>query len=309
MEEAEAARTELHRIAAEGDGNLTTQFEERLNTIRAKMAELRPPPRPAKLGKLEVPYREYRDRYNVLCAIGDELSREWELLVERTHRQRPDEEARSSLGKHQAYLIQELRRWETRIEGLLKSELKRTSEALGEDRGRFYDQTAPLIADIVAGRMELAAALRQMEEKRNVLQIEFERRYGAYANALEQLAEGIDLNALVIWSGEQREELQSRVEQLNALAQLGITVEIVGHELETIDANIARHLRGFPESIRCTPAFRDMTSSHKALVDRLRFLAPMKLSALRHGRKSRESGSSNTSRTSTVRGSGQAERS
>ena len=71
-----------------------------------------------------------------------------------------------------------------------------------------------------------------------------------YLNALEQLAEGIDLDALVTWSGETRQELQSQVEQLNALAQLGITVEIVGHELETIDADIARHLARFPNSRR-----------------------------------------------------------
>lgn len=76
--------------------------------------------------------------------------------------------------------------------------------------------------------------------------------------------------------------MHSQIEQLNALAQLGITVEIVGHELETIDADIARHLGRFPESARRLAAFKDMSAAHKALVDRLRFLAPMKLSGTRH---------------------------
>jgi signal transduction histidine kinase len=281
VEAAEAARVDLQKIAADGDEGRLIQFEATLDEIHTQRADLRPPPRPPKLGKLEGPYREYRDRYNALCAIADELSREWEAVVERLHRQPPDEEARSVLGRQQSYLHQELRRWQSKIEDLLKSELKRTAEAIDADRRRFYVEAAPLITELLEGRMDLSAVLRQMEEKRNVLQVEFDRRYGSYATSLEQLAEGIDLDALITWSGEQREELQSRLEQLNALAQLGITVEIVGHELDTIDADIARHLQRFPENVRRLAAFRDMTSAHKALVDRLRFLAPMKLSGPR----------------------------
>ncbi len=116
---------------------------------------------------------------------------------------------------------------------------------------------------------------------RDRLQIEFDQRHSSYAQALERLAEGIDLEAIINWSGEQREDLQSQVEELNALAQLGITVEIVGHELDTIDADILRHMARFSDSTKRSQAFRDMTSAHNALVDRLRFLAPMKLSGSR----------------------------
>ncbi len=185
------------------------------------------------------------------------------------------------LGRHQAYLHQELKRWDSRIGNLLATEQKRISEAIDEDRKKFYAEAAPLGIELENGLTTLATVLRQMEALRDTLQVDFERRYGSYLRALEQLAEGIDLDAVVNWSGEQREELQSQVEKLNSLAQLGITVEIVGHELDTIDADITRHTERLPTNVRKTPAFRDMVSAHKALVDRLRFLAPMKLSGSR----------------------------
>ncbi|MGA7498536.1 MAG: ATP-binding protein [Isosphaeraceae bacterium] len=281
LEEANATRLQLREIVESESGADLARFEERLNEIRAGKAQFRPPPRPAKLGKFELPYREYRDRYAEYCTIADEVAKNWAEAIEKVHRKPPDEEAKSELGRHQAFLHQVLRRFENRINERLTAERARTGRALEEDRKMFYVIAAPLLKELEDGRMTLALVLRQMEEMRDRLQIEFDQRYGSYTGALEQLAEGIDLEALVNWSGEQREQLQSQVEQLNALAQLGITVEIVGHELESIDADIAGNLGKLPPDVKHTQAFRDITAAHNALVDRLRFLAPMKLSGTR----------------------------
>ena len=281
LEQATAARILLREIVESKDGIPLVQFEDKLNEIRAGKAQFRPPPRPAKLGKFELPYREYRDQYAAYCAVADEVSKEWADAVEKVHRKPPDEEARSDLGRHQAFLHHILRKFEQRINELLGSERNRTGHTLDEDRKKFYTLAAPLLKELIDGRMTLAPVLGQMEELRDRLQIEFDQRYGSYVGALEQLAEGIDLETLVNWSGEQREDLESQVEQLNALAQLGITVEIVGHELETIDADIAGNLERLPADAKRSKAFREITSAHNSLVDRLRFLAPMKLSGTR----------------------------
>jgi signal transduction histidine kinase len=281
LEEAEGVRQALKGIVDGGKVEDLVLFEERLDTLRDRKAELKLPPRPVKLGKLEQPYREYRDRYSAFCTVADEVAKDWTAAIERVHRKPPDEEAASELGRHQAYLHQMLKRWQSRIEELLRAEQARTLGSIEDDRKKFYDRAAPLRVELQEARMSLGAVLRQMEEIREGFQIEFDQRYGSYVRALEQLSEGIDLDAVINWSGEQREELQSQVEQLNSLAQLGITVEIVGHELDTIDADISRHIEQLPASVRKTQAFRDMTSAHKALVDRLRFLAPMKLSGTR----------------------------
>ena len=103
----------------------------------------------------------------------------------------------------------------------------------------------------------------ESEEIREDLHIDFQRRHGSYLRALEQLAEGIDLDAAAVWSLQEREALQSQVEQLHSLAQLGITVEIVGHELEEIDSEINRNLKKFPEKVRSSAPYRDVVSAHK----------------------------------------------
>jgi signal transduction histidine kinase len=82
----------------------------------------------------------------------------------------------------------------------------------------------------------------------------------------------------VAWSSDQRSELEARVNQLSALAQLGITVEIVGHELETLDAEVGRNLRRLPITVRTMDAYKLAYAAHEALVNRLRFLTPLRLS-------------------------------
>ncbi|MHC5537711.1 ATP-binding protein [Singulisphaera rosea] len=279
--EAERAQGDLKDIVDGGRPEELILFEDRLNQLRDYKAEFRLPPRPQKLGKLELSYREYRDRYTALCTATDTVASDWATAVERVKQKPPDEQARSVLGRHQAQLHLALKRWETKIVDRLDSEKNRTAQAIEEDRKRFYSDAAPLGIELEKGLTTLATVLRRMEDLGDALQVDFERRYGSYLRALEQLAEGIDLDAVVTWSGEQRDELQSQVEKLNSLAQLGITVEIVGHELDSIDADITRHTERLPTNVRRLSEFRDLVSAHSALVDRLRFLSPMKLSGSR----------------------------
>ena len=285
VRDAELAKEELQRIIASGDGPGLTDFEQKLEALRIRRADLRLPAKPAKLGRMEEPYRDYRDAYQCLSATTDEISKNWAEAMENLHTRPPDEEVRSALGKHQAFLISDLKTLQSKIQKILKAEMSRVDQLHEEDRGRFYQQAAPLVADVTEGKTTLAVALRRMEELREDLHDEFQLRYGAYLRSLEQLSEGIDLDAAVVWSMQERESLQSQVEQLHSLAQLGITVEIVGHELEQIDSEITKNLKRLPEKVRTTAPYRDVVSAHKSLVDRLRFLSPMKLS----GPRTRES--------------------
>jgi signal transduction histidine kinase len=75
-------------------------------------------------------------------------------------------------------------------------------------------------------------------------------------------------------SASTRDEIQ----RLNALAQLGITVEIIGHEIEGFDGAIADGLRRLPDELKGSAAYQAIKTGHESLSDRLRFLSPLKLS-------------------------------
>ncbi len=169
FEDVQSARADLHRIVEKGNAGELVRFEDRLNEIRAGKAEFRPPGRPTKLGQaFEVAYREYRDRYLAYCAVAGEVAKDWAEAVEKVQRKPPDEEARSQLGRHQTYLTNLLRKWESRIEALLKAELGRIERVMEEDRKRYYSEAAPLIKEILDRRIALAPVLRQMDEMRTL---------------------------------------------------------------------------------------------------------------------------------------------
>ena len=65
------------------------------------------------------------------------------------------------------------------------------------------------------------------------------------------------------------------------LAQLGITVEIIGHELEALESQVRRNLDAMPAQVQALTAFKMAREAHCALVDRLRFLSPLKKTSYR----------------------------
>jgi signal transduction histidine kinase len=75
--------------------------------------------------------------------------------------------------------------------------------------------------------------------------------------------------------------LQKKLDQIHALAQLGISVEIIGHEIEGLDMTIERGLKSLREtelSASQASSLSSITQAHQSLSDSWRFLSPLKLS-------------------------------
>jgi signal transduction histidine kinase len=276
-EKAKAAKEEIERIVANSDLGELVQFEETMQKLESQKSSLKLPPKPAKLKSLDEDYRSYRDRYSAFCATTDEVRSEWAEAVERIKRKPAEQEARATAAAHALQLDNSLRNWHTQILALLRKENERITFDVQKDAGRYKTQADPLIDDLAARRSKLPDLVRQLEAIRESLHLEFAQRYGGYTRVLENLSQGIDIDGLTAWSVEQRQEMQVRVDQLHALAQLGVTVELVGHELQTHDDEIARHM----SAIRSSPQQKKLQDSIKALFDRLRFVTPLQLSGKR----------------------------
>jgi signal transduction histidine kinase len=281
VESAATAMKELSRVIADSDLGSLVALEKKIIRLEVDRTNLRLPPKPAKLGRMEEDYREYRDRYSNLCSLSEELRQGWAEAVERVKKKPAVDEGRATATAHSEQLTDMLKEWQVKIVGMLKSEEKRLRGDVARDTDRYSAQAAPLIGDLAASRTKLPDFVRQLEAIREALHLEFAQRYGGYARVLENLAAGIDVDALTAWSAEQRQELQGKVDQLHALAQLGVTVEMVGHELETHDEEIRRHLNSMSDEAREEPAWQDLRASIQALFDRLRFVTPLQLSGKR----------------------------
>lgn len=136
----------------------------------------------------------------------------------------------------------------------------------------------PVIAEVEQERISVRAASEKFEAEKERQDAENADLFEPYISALHSLKESIDLAGLAAFSQDQAEELREEVDRLHSLAQLGITVEIIRHEIEGIEHAISSGLKEFPEAVRRSVAFADVQSNYESLIDRLRFLAPLRLS-------------------------------
>jgi signal transduction histidine kinase len=281
LEHVNQAKEEIKRIVIKGNLTELVEFEKTLQKLESDKSTLKLPAKPAKLGSLEEGYRNYRDQYSGFCTATDEVRKDWAIAVEKIKKKSADEEGKRTATGHAEQLDNILKEWRSRILSILGNEADRIEADVQKDGGRYKTETAPYLDDLGAERTRLPDLVRQLEATREALHLEFAQRYGGYVRVLENLSQGVDIDALTAWSVEQRQEMQGRVDQLHALAQLGVTVELVGHELETHDEEIRRHLDAMPSGVQQSKPWRNLRDSIKALFERLRFVTPLQLSGRR----------------------------
>ncbi|ENO4378469.1 sensor histidine kinase [Escherichia coli] len=103
-------------------------------------------------------------------------------------------------------------------------------------------------------------------------------KYQSIIKGLDRLFEGINLDSAFSLSEEERSYFEEKAKSLNALAQLGISVEIISHELEEMDSMVTRGLNSLPTSVKEHPGFSLALNAHRSLTQQIRFLSPLKIS-------------------------------
>jgi len=220
-------------------------------------------------------YRHNRRRSDDLITdIGKTLERALAELNPRS----PRDIILADLNANAAFLQKRLRKWNADAAALLESERRRLDALYKERSGAYRNRMLPLIEDLAHERLSLSDALSVLEREREKQDVENAELFEPYISALQSLAASIDLATLAGFGMDQAEELRAELDRLHALAQLGITVEIIGHEIEGLESAITAALKRFPEPMRSTDAYRIVKENHEALLDRLRFLSPLKLS-------------------------------
>ncbi len=253
-------------------------MRERLSALKARRATLALGPPPNNLGNLESEYREFRNsdsRANELIVrLIDSISHAIEKVKPKSSR----DAAYSEISRNAAYIQHRLRKWSIEAKDILSAEIKRVSDLVDERNKRYHTETLPLLDDLEHGRSSLTKVLDALELEREKQDSDNSELFEPYISTLKSLQESVDIETLVSFTMEESAELRQELDRLNALAQLGITVEIIGHEIEGLEMTISRGLEALPEAVKNTNTFVSIRTAHQALVDRLRFLSPLKLS-------------------------------
>jgi signal transduction histidine kinase len=138
-----------------------------------------------------------------------------------------------------------------------------------------------LLDSLARNELTVPMLVKMMEELRERMDTENANLFEPYIGALESLGESIDLEHLANFGMDEVNELRQELDRLNGLAQLGIAVEIIGHELESYDDMIRSGLNRLPEDVKSSSAAKDIEFGCEGLTEQLRFLSPLKLSGHR----------------------------
>jgi signal transduction histidine kinase len=160
----------------------------------------------------------------------------------------------------------------------LRNEWRETATT---DKLRFAEVAEPYLKGKTS-QTGLALVLGLVDQRRSEIESELRFKYAALLKALDRLKEGIDLEEVLSVIDDDRAELEDRLRDIYQVAQLGIAVEIIGHELESLDVEVRRNLEKMPPDVRSTRSWKHAFEAHSALTEKLRFLAPMRVAGYRN---------------------------
>ena len=257
-----------------------TVLAARVRDIRLVGDTLRPPTPPSRLGDLEVEWRTYRDNYQTFLDKLQDLAKFAAEVDAALQGDKPKDVLATRFEERRRALSEQLEGFATSIDTRLMKLRSKWHEQRLTDDAELNGRIGYLLAAKVTAA-NLLGMLNLVDVNQAELSEIFAGRYQSFIGALDQLVEGIDLQGAVDITSEHQEELEERLKDINAIAQIGITVEIIGHEFEALESEVKRNLAKLPASARQTEAYRQALRSHQALADRLRFLAPLKIGGYR----------------------------
>lgn len=248
--------------------------------LEAVKDDLRLPNKPSTLDDDEQDYRTFRDSYQDFC-----------LHLEKVKQSIAQCEADGLLGSPRRIALNKFHSNESRLSHHVDKKLSEITEHLNsikmtwtdaarEDR-KLYNQRSVEFVSLLGKGKSLEQVLNMLDREYTEIRYDFDLKYTGIINSLEQLVEGVDIEGAFLYADQENARLEEKIQQLNSVAQLGISVEIIGHELESLESQVTSYLRKMPAKVRELTSYKLAFEAHRALVDRLRFLTPLKKTAYR----------------------------
>lgn len=253
------------------------EAQQMLERIGDRFSDFRLPSVPKNLGALKESYSTYRETMRSALTTIEGMREEIERRTEQIEPARPDLLLQEQLSRLTERVNHRIRAWSRIIKRLQQQEHQRIQSIVERRCKVFHDDATPLLHRFQTGRMSYADASAAMNELRQRMEETNRDLFIPYIGALESLQDSIDLEHLATFGLDEISELRTELDRLNSLAQLGIAVEILGHELESYDDIIGSGIRRLPEDTRGSAAVKDIELGYEGLTDQLRFLSPLRL--------------------------------
>ena len=252
--------------------------KEDLDAFATRLSDLTLPHKPKNLSaRLEERYVDYRRNYRALRSTLTALREKLDEQIERIDPARPEDLLQEQISRQGRELKRRLENWGREAENLQREEHARVRALVKDRMEAFKREAEPVLDHVRAGTVPYLEASVKLDKLKERFDAENRDIFVPYMGALESLGESVDLMHLATYDAEEVGELRGELDRLNSLAQLGIAVEIVGHDLQTYDDILADGLRRLPGEVRQGKAAKDIEFAYEGLTDQLRFLSPLRL--------------------------------
>jgi len=258
--------------------------QELISELSASLADLRIVGAPAKLGSAEDDYRTFRYIFSEMVNRIRVLEEKRATAIETVNPSKPDEIVQKQLNSHASRLQARLRAWRKSIDALQGSERDRVAALFNERNKAFHQEAMPLVDQVRLGRIGLDDALEQMKRIQAKLDRENEDTFQSYLDALEVMSENINIELIARQGTADNIALRDDLNRLNQVAQLGVTVEILGHELSSNERMVREGIRQIRQ-VGNVPGTNLVVEGFEALSQQLEFLSPLKVSGSRTRRQ------------------------
>lgn len=267
---------------------ILAEYSERASELKKQSKDFILGEAPRKLGSLEEKFIAYRSNRRRVDELLKNIDESLAAAYERIAPKEPRKVAQSELSSHAAYIHSRLRKWNNEAQSLLNNEQQRVKDLVDGRNKLYHQRTLPLLDDVEQERKSLGDVLRRLGDERERVDFENSEIFEPYIAALRSLQENIDLTTLVDHGMDTVDSMREEIDRLHSLAQLGITVEIIGHEIQALELTVTEGLAELPDNVKALQAYTSAKTAHEALTERLRFLSPLKLSG--DGSKSKFTG-------------------
>lgn len=254
------------------------EIVEEINKLDSLRPELKAPNKPPKLDEnLEVQYRDYRDLFGELSELLQSCRERLNKLEAMNQQRSPIESAENKFNASQSAIIKQVSRYSSAIEKTLER-LSATWNKYSRDDKSIYEMQALPILDSVTNDSNIELELNKLDKLYREVTDDVAYKYESFLLALGKLEQGIDLNSAFNLAEEERVQAEQEISQIRSLAQLGISFEIIAHELSAQDKAITRSLNSMSTNAKREIGFKNAMKAHKQFTEYLRFLSPLKLS-------------------------------
>lgn len=238
-------------------------------------------PVPPSLGTFKDNYDNYRSLELRAQEITKRLIMTADAAISKYTTRTDTDVAKSQLSINRGYITAKVKKLASEGRDLLRSELERFEQLVSSCNKAYDIALIEVMQDLELGKLSPSEAMEIIDKEYQTQEIANEQALKPYVTALNSVRNAIDLEGLAIESLRESNKWQQEATRLNGLAQLGITVEIIGHEIEGLDITMARSI----SDLRKTDLDAVQTSfvdsvdfAHQSLSDKWRFLTPLKLS-------------------------------